>query len=221
MTRWIIPALLLAPVPAQAAPLALGAEQTAQVRCVAVLAIVANEQQRGEGDWSGSPALAIRGAKFSDLVASALMKETKRSSQEARAEVLAQLSVLQAESAQAADSAATLREVAGPCIVMLDRFVPPPKRPTLPQCAAALTLAFEDEKAHQGMSASARTLAVFSSALDGRAREELKAAGKTEAESDVVMGLEREKLLMEFKKHHKKGAQDKIDFQSCFDMARP
>jgi hypothetical protein len=104
---------------------------------------------------------------------------------------------------------------------MLDRFVPPPKRPTLPQCAAALTLAFEDEKAHQGMSASARTLAVFSSVLDGRAREELKAAGKTEAESDVVMGLEREKLLMEFKKHHKKGAQDKIDFQSCFDMARP
>ncbi len=221
MTRWIIPALLLAPSSAQAAPLALGTEQMAQVRCVAVLAIVANEQQRGEGGGSGYPALAIRGAKFSDLVASAVMKETGRSSQEARAEVLAQLSALQAESAQAIDPVAALREVAGPCIVMLDRFVPPPKRPTLPQCAAALTLAFEDEKAHQGMSASARTLAVFSSVLDGRAREELKAAGKTEAESDVIIGLEREKLLMEFKKHHKKGAQDKIDFQSCFEMARP
>ena len=221
MTRWIIPALLLAPSSAQAALLALDAEHKAQVRCVAVLAIVANEQQRGEGDWSGYPGLSIRGAKFSDFVANALMKEAGRSGPEARAEVLAKLSALQVESAQADDPIAFLREVADPCIMMLDRFVPPPKRPTLPQCAAALTLAFEDEKAHQGMSASARTLAVFSSVLDGRAREELKAAGKTEAESDVVMGLERERLLMEFKKHHKKGAQDKIDFQSCFEMARP
>ena len=221
MTRRFILVLLLAPWSAQAAPLALGAEHIAQARCVAALAIVANEQQRGEADWSGYPALAIRGAKFSDLVIDVLMKETRRSREEARAEVLTQLSALQAESSQASDPVAFLNGVANPCIVMLDGFVPPPKQPTLPQCAAALTLAFDDEKAHHGMSTSARTLAVFSSVLDSRARAALKAAGKTDAESDVVMGLEREKLLMEFKRQRKKGPQDKIDFQSCFELARP
>lgn len=221
MTRWIIPALLLAPLSAHAARPTLGIEISAQARCVAVLAIVANEQQRGADEPSGHPALVFRGAKFSDLVTRALMKETGRPRDQARAEILAQVSALQAESALASDPAAFLGEIVGPCIAMLDRLVPPPEKPTLPQCAAALTLAFEDEKAHQGMSASARTLAVFSSVLDGRAREELKATGKTEAESDIVIGLEREKLLMEFKRHRKKGAQDKIDFQSCFEMARP
>lgn len=221
MTRWILFALLLVQAPAQAAPSPLGTEHVAQARCVAALAIVAGEQQRGAADWSGYPALGIRGAKFSDHVIGTLMKQTGRSREEARAAVLAQLSALQAESAQAGDPVAFLREAADPCIIMLDGLVPSPRKPTLPQCAAALTLAFEDEKAHQGMSASARTLAVFSSVLDGRARAELKAAGKTEAESDIVIGLEREKLLMEFRKHRKKGVQDKIDFQSCFEMARP
>ena len=64
-------------------------------------------------------------------------------------------------------------------------------------------------------------LAIFAAVLDGRAREELKAAGKTEAESDVIIGLEKEKLLAEFKAHKGKGAQDKVDFPACFEMARP
>ena len=221
MTRWIIPALLLMPLPAGAAPAPLNADQQARVRCVAALAIIANDQQRGVGDWEGYPPLTVRGIKFSDAVAQALMKETGRSHNEVKAQVLAQVSAFQKEAGRAADPAALVREAADPCIVLLDTVVPPPKPPTLPQCAAALSLAFDDVKGREGMSKTAKDLAVFASVLEGRARDEMKAAGKTEAESDIVIGLERERLLAEYKANRKQGTQDKIDFRACFDMAKP
>jgi hypothetical protein len=221
MPRRIALALFLAPLPVLAAPAPLSAVQQDRVRCVAVLAIMANEQQRGIGGWEDYRPLAARGAKFSERVTEALAKEKVRSRDEVRAEVLAQVAALQAEATASADPSVMLREKAGPCIAMLDVEVPLPTPPTLPQCAAALAMAFEDEKAHEGMSKTARTLAIFAAVLDGRAREELKAAGKTEAESDVIIGLEKEKLLAEFKAHKGKGTQDRIDFPACFEMARP
>lgn len=221
MLRWIVPALLLVPAPVGAARTPLGSDQQARVRCVAVLAIVANEQQRGAGGWDEYPPLAARGAKFSDRVASGLIRGNGRSRDEARDEVLAQVAALQSESATSADGPTAFRDQVKPCIIMLDAEVPPPRSPTLPQCAAALNLAYEDEKAHQGMSKAARTLAVFAAVLEGRARDEMKAAGRTEAESDIAIGLEKEQLFAEFKAHGKKGTQDRIDFQSCFDRARP
>lgn len=221
MLRWIALALFVTPVPVLAASAPLSAVQQERIRCVAVLAIMANEQQRGIGGWENYPSLAMRGAKFSDRVTEDLVKEKVRSRDGAREEVLAQVATLQAEATASADPSAMLREKARPCIAMLNAEVPPPQPPTLPQCAAALAMAFEDEKAHQGMSKTARTLAVFAAVLDGRAREELKAAGKTEAESDIVIGLEKERLLAEFKAHQGKGTQDKIDFPACFEMARP
>jgi hypothetical protein len=218
MLRWLLPALLLAPLPAQAAPKPLNPDQVGRLRCVAALAIIANDQQRGTGDWAGYPALTARGIKFSNAIAEALMKETGKSRDELKVEVLAQIAVLQKD---AADAEAAVRVVADPCMVMLDRVAPPPKPPTLPQCAAALGLAFEDTKASQGMTSATKTLAVFAAALEGRARDEMKAAGRTEAESDIVIGLEKERLLAEYKAHRKQGRQDKIDYQACFDMARP
>lgn len=216
MFRWLLPALLLAPLPAQAAPKPLNPDQAGQLRCVAALAIIANDQQRGTGDWAGYPVLTARGIKFSDAVAEALMKETGQSRDALKVEVLAQVAALQKDATEAA-----VRAAADPCIVMLDRVVPAPKPPTLPQCAAALGLAFEDTKASQGMTSATKTLAVFAAVLEGRARDEMKAAGRTEAESDIVIGLEKERLLAEYKAHRKQGRQDKIDYQACFDMARP
>lgn len=221
MLRRIVPALLLLPPPVLAAPAPLSAVQQDRVRCVAVLAIMANEQRRGLGGWEDYPPLAVRGAKFSDRVTEDLVKEKARSRGGVRGEVLAQVATLQTEATASADPSRMLREKAEPCIAMLNAEVPPPQTPTLPQCAAALAMAFEDEKAHQGMSKTARTLAIFAAVLDGRAREELKAAGRTEAESDVVIGLEKEKLLAEFKAHKGKGVQDKVNFPACFEMARP
>lgn len=221
MLRRIVPALLLLPPPVLAALAPLGAVQQDRVRCVAVLAVMANEQRRGVEGWENTPPLAERGAKFSDRVAETLVKEKIRSRKGARAEVIAQVAALQAEADAAADPLAMLREKAGPCIAMLDAEVPPPPPPTLPQCAAALAMAFEDEKAHQGMSKTARTLAIFAAVLDGRAREELKAAGRTEGESDVVIGVEKEKLLAEIKADNGRGVKDRVNYPACFEMARP
>lgn len=221
MLRRIAAALLLVPLPLQAGPVLLSAPQQDHLRCVAVLAIIANEQQRGVGGWEDLRPLAARGAKFSDRVIDGLVKEKVRSQEAARAEILAQVAAIQAEATASGDPSALLRDKSGSCIAMLDAEVPPPQPPTLPQCAAALAMAYDDEVAHQGMSKTARTLAVFASVLDGRAREELKAAGKTEAESDVVIGLEKEKLMAEFKASQGKGTQDKVDFPACFEMARP
>lgn len=221
MLRRIAPALLLVPQPLSAAPGPLSPDQQARVKCVAVLAIVANEQQRGVEGWEDMPPLALRGGKFSDRVGEVIVRESKRSREDARGLVLAELASLQAEARTAPDPTALLRERLTPCMTLLDAIVPPPKPPTLVECAAALSLAYDDEVAHGGMSKTARTMAVFAAVLGGRAREELKAAGKTEAESDVVIGLEKEKLMAEFKASQGKETQDKVDFPACFEMARP
>ncbi len=221
MFRRIAPALLLVPQPLSAAPRPLSLDQQARVKCVALLAIVANEQQRGFEGWEDTPPLAVRGAKFSDRVGEAIVKESKRSREDVRGLVLAEVSSLQAEAHSAPDPTMLLRARLAPCMTLLDAIVPPLKPPTLVECAAALSLAYDDETAHNGMTKTARTTAIFAAILDGRAREELKAAGKTEAESDVVIGLEKEKLMAEFKASQGKGTQDKIDYAACFELARP
>ena len=213
--------LLLAPFPLWAAPRSLSTSQRDHVQCVAVLAIIANEQQRGIGGWEDVPPLAVRGAKFSDRVIQGLVKDKSRKPEAARAEILTQVAALQSEAVASGNPSAVLRARSAPCIAMLDAEVPPPQPPTLPQCAAALAMAYDDEVAHQGLTKAARTLSIFAALLDGRAREELKAEGKTDAESDIVIGLEKEKLMAEFKASGGKGTQDRIDFPACFAMARP
>ena len=221
MYRWIVLMLLLAPFPLWAAPRSLSASQQDHVQCVAVLAIIANEQQRGIGGWEDVPPLAVRGAKFSDRVIQGLVKDKSRKPEAARAEILTQVAALQSEAVASGNPSAVLRARSAPCIAMLDAEVPPPQPPTLPQCAAALAMAYDDEVAHQGLTKAARTLSIFAALLDGRAREELKAEGKTDAESDIAIGLEKEKLMAEFKASEGKGTQDRIDFPACFAMARP
>lgn len=221
MFRRIVPVLLLVPQPLSAAPRPLSLDQQARVKCVALLAIVANEQQRGIEGWEDTPPLAVRGAKFSDRVGEAIVKESKRSREDVRGLVLAEVASLQAEARVAPDPIAVLRERLASCMILLDAIVPPLKPPTLVECAAALSLAYDDETAHDGMSKTARTMAIFAAVLDGRAREELRAAGKTEAESDMALGLEKERLTAEFKAHQREGMQDKVDYAACFEMARP
>lgn len=221
MVRWIALLMMLAPLPLRAASNPLSASQQNHVQCVAVLAIIANEQQRGIGGWEDLPPLAIRGAKFSDRVIEGLAKDKSRKPDAARADIVAQVAALQSEAVSSGDASAVLRAKSGPCLAMLDAEVPPPQPPTLPQCAAALAMAYDDEVAHQGLTKSARTLSIFAALLDGRAREALKAQGKTEAESDIAIGLEKEKLMAEFMASEGKGTQDRIDFSACFEMARP
>ena len=95
MLRWVALALILAPLPVRAAPRALAASELEQLRCVAVLAIVANEQQRGSAGWQDVPTLAARGAKYADRVTEALIKAKVRTSAGVSADILAQIAALQ------------------------------------------------------------------------------------------------------------------------------
>ena len=212
--------LLFAGLPAQAATAPLSAAETGRVQCVATLAIVASEQERGTSEWDDLPPLATRGGRFAEIVTAELRKGG-RSEAEAKASIVAAIEAQQREAAAGADPGAAVHDAAPVCIAMLDKAVPPPKPPTPLQCAAAVGLAYDEVKGREGMSKTAKDLDLFASVLDNRARDELRAAGKTEAESDVAIGLERERLLAQYKAAPEGSRQTEIDFPACFAMAQP
>lgn len=212
--------LLMASQPALAATAPLTSAEAARVKCVATLAIVASEQERGTSEWDDLPPLGERGERFAQIVAGELQK-AGRSEAEAKASVVSAIETMQREAGAAADPGATVRDAATGCIAMLDKAVPPPKPPTPLQCAAAVGLAYEEVKGREGMSKTAKDLDIVASVLDNRARDELRAAGKTEAEADIVIGTEKERLLAEYKAAPEGSRQTEIDFPACFAMAQP
>lgn len=212
--------LLFASIPVSAAPVRLTPAEASRVKCVATLAIVASEQERGTSEWDDLPPLGERGGRFAQIVAGELQK-AGRSEAEARQSVVRAIEAMQREAGGAADPGAAVRDAATDCIAMLDKAVPPPKPPTPLQCAAAVSLAYEEVKAREGMSKTAKDLDIVASVLDNRARDELRAAGKTEAEADVAIGLEKERLLALYKAAPEGSRQTEIDFPACFAMAQP
>lgn len=211
--------LLVGSVPAVAAA-PLTPSQAGRVKCVATLAIVASEQERGTSEWDDIPPLGERGGRFAQIVAGELRK-AGLSDNEARASVVAAIDAMQREAGASAEPGSLVREAATGCVAMLDKAIPPPKPPTPLQCAAAISLAYEEVKGREGMSKTAKDLDIVASVLDNRARDELRAAGKTEAEADIVIGTEKERLLAEYKAAPEGSRQTEIDFPACFAMAQP
>ena len=80
-----------------AAPPPLTPEQNERVRCVAALAIVANEQERGVGDWDSLPPLKSRGSHFAGVVGDTLTGEGGRTREAVRDAILAAVADFQAE----------------------------------------------------------------------------------------------------------------------------
>lgn len=212
--------LLVTGLPAAAAPPPLTPAEAGRVKCVATLAIVASEQERGTSEWDDLPPLGERGGRFAQIVAGELQK-AGRSESEAKASVVSAIEAMQREAGSAADPDTTVREAATDCVAMLDKAVPPPKPPTPLQCAAAVGLAYEEVKGREGMSKTAKDLDIVASVLDNRARDELRAEGKTEAEADIAIGTEKERLLAEYKAAPEGSRQTEIDFPACFAMAQP
>ncbi|MBA3896191.1 MAG: hypothetical protein H0X36_03445, partial [Sphingomonadaceae bacterium] len=79
-------------------------EQAADIRCVALLAIVANEQTRGTG-WTSTPPLADDGARYSDVVGTELMKATGRTKEQVRALFVAAVAGFQSAAVRGHDHA--------------------------------------------------------------------------------------------------------------------
>lgn len=212
--------LLLAGVTARAAPPPLTAVEAGRVKCVATLAIIASEQERGTSEWDDLPPLGERGGRFAQIVAGELQK-AGRNEAEAKANIVSAIETIQREAGSAADPGAAVHDAATNCIAMLDKAAPPPKPPTPLQCAAAIGLAYEEVKGREGMSKTAKDLDIVASVLDNRARDELRAEGKTEAEADIVIGTEKERLLAQYKAAPEGSRQTEIDFPACFAMAQP
>ena len=197
----LISALLVSATAAFAAPLLPA--QSQQIRCVAALAIVANDQGRGAGDWADFPPLAKRGAKFAGVVGEDVMKAGGLTKEAVRTLILADVAMLQ-------KNPDTLRDVAGDCMDVMETALP---KPSLPACAAMVALANDDVQRREGFSETAKMLTTFSAVLNSRARDQLRAEGKSESESDVVIGLAREKVEADAKA----SLGEDFDLESCFE----
>lgn len=214
------PLLAAAPVPAPVAQ-PLNADQAMRIRCVAALAIVASEQERGTGDWEGYPPLASDGATFAGIVGEAVMKETGRTREQVRDEILKAVAALQKQAVGSDDADGIAHAEADKCLPVLRAAVPAKPKPTLPQCAAYVALAYEEVRAREGASNTAKDLATIAAVLDHRAREMLKDEGRNEPQVDEVMGREKEHILAEAKATEAQGKSSDIDFPACFEMAAP
>ncbi|MFM9853834.1 MAG: hypothetical protein ACKVOJ_13670 [Sphingomonadaceae bacterium] len=202
MKYWLLFLVMISAQPAFAAP---PDQADDRIRCVAALAILAHDQRNG-GELGTYPPLSVRGARFAQLVGDAVMRETKQSREQVRDYILAAVAEFQ-KSASAQPNPIIAQ--AAPCLARLNKLVPPP---SLPHCAAIVGLAYDDVRAREGLTKSAKDLATIAAILAGRAREELRGEGKTEAEGDIVLGLAREAAVRD---------KREPDLETCFERARP
>ena len=193
-----------------AAPAPLTVSQAQQIRCVAVLAIVAGEQQRRTAAALDLPPLGRQGARFAQVVGDAVVKDTGRTQEQVRDLILQQVAAVQ----KAAGKPARLPlEEARACVDVMNAVALPLPPPSTVQCAGLLRLAADDVKRRKGMSKTATDLLTIASLLDNRARAELGAAGKSEAESDQALTLAREAIAADPK--------SAPDMEACVELAQP
>lgn len=207
--------------PAAMTPKPLNADQALRVRCVAALAIVASEQERGVGDWAGYPPLEEDGATFAGIVGEQVMKETGRTREQVRDEILKAVADLQKQAVDTDEPEKIAHIEADKCLPVLRAVVPAKPKPSLPECAVYVSLAYEEVRGREGASKTAKDLATIAAVLDHRAREMLKGEGKSEPEVDEVMGRTKERVLAQAKSVGGGGDAAKIDFPACFEMAAP
>lgn len=195
---------------AAAPPPPLTAEQQQRIRCVAVLAIMAGEQQRRTAAALDLPPLGRQGARFAQAVGDAVVKDTGRTEGQVRDLILQQVAAVQ----KAAGKEAKLPlDEARACVDVMNAVAPPLPPPTAVQCAGLLKLAADDVKRREGMSKTAADLITLASVLESRARAELGQAGKSEAESDRELTLAREGLAADPK--------SAPDMEACMELAQP
>ena len=195
---------------AAASPPPLDTDQQQRLRCVAVLAILAGEQERHTAAALELPPLARQGARFAQLAGDAVVKETGRTQEQVRDLILQQVAAVQKKAG--ADAKLPIEE-ARSCVAVMNAVAPPLPPPSTIQCAGLLKLAADDIKRREGMSKTAMDLIAIASLLDNRARTELGAAGKNEAESDKELTLAREGLAAK--------PESAPDMEACVELAQP
>ena len=210
---------------AQSAPAALPKPLTdihkRDLSCVAALAIVASEQERGVASSFEYPLLEERGRTYAGLVGERVMQETGLTREQVREQILAAVTVQQDKVQDVAEPQQVVEAEMAKCLPLLEKEVPPKPKPTLNQCAAMVELAYREVYGREGLSKTAQDLKTLAYVLDSRTREALKAEGHTNNESDIILTQLREEMLAEAKVKEKAGKSSDLDFDHCFKLAAP
>ncbi len=199
--------------PAEAGPLPLSESQQRDLSCVATLAIVASEQERGVASALDYPLLTERGAIYAGLVGQRIMDDNGRSREQVREDMLAAVAAQQASGQEAADPDAVVAAQMDICLPLLDAAVPPKPKPDLTQCAGILQLAYEEVHDREGLSKTAQDLRTLAAVLDSRARDRMRAEGLSGRESDILLAQAREQEAS--------GQGSDLDIEHCFTLAAP
>ena len=219
-------ALVAAPLGAQPAPPVpsklpeLNAEQKAALTCSAVFAIVASDQARGEEAALRFPPLKVRGREYFVRFGALTIDQTGASREAVKMLLEGEVERLQTLAAQLGDPQGTLARTIEPCLPRLDAVVPPLAKPTLAQCAAILTLAYEEIHAREGINgARSRDLKILSAVVESRQRKALEAQALSGNQIDQSIALEHDKMLKEALAAGP--GIEKYDLQVCYDLAKP
>jgi len=187
------------------------ATQKRDIDCVSTLAIVAYEQGRGDTRW---PPLDEDGARFAQVVGERVMKQSGQTREQVRDAILAAVAAHQ-KTKTLSDTEVTA------CLALMRESLPALPAPTLPQCAAMLRLAYDDEHGRNGLSDDAKKLSTIASILDHKAREALRGQGKSGPEADAAMAEARDGVVAEVKARDADGVSAGVDYSACFAMAKP
>ena len=195
--------------------------QMRDISCVAVLAIIASEQERGVPSALEYPLLSQRGATYAGLVGERIMSETGKTREEVQQEILAAVAEQQAKGGRGAEAEEIVGADMEQCLPLLDAAIPPKPKPDLNQCAGMLQLAYEEVYGREGLSKTAQDLKTLAAVLDSRARDQMRAEGLSGLESDILLTQSRETMLAEAKQKEASGQGSDLDFEHCFALAAP
>ena len=221
-------ALVTAPLGAQPAPPPaasvklpeLNAEQKSQLTCSAVFAIVASDQARGQDTALAYPPLKVRGREYFVRFGARTIDRTGASRDAVKVLLESEVERLQKLAAATGDPQGTLARTIGPCLPRLDAEVPPLTRPTLAQCTAILSLAYQEVYAREGLNgAQARDLKILSAVVESRQRKALGEQGLSGGQIDKTVAEEHGRMLKEVLASGP--GVEKYDLQTCYDLARP
>lgn len=200
--------------PATAVP---DAALRADLHCAAAFAIAASEQARGSAAALALPPMAVRGKRFFADVGARAVEQGGMTQEAVRDLLVAEVTAMQRRAA--ADPDRELAAEVRPCLARLDAAVPPLQTPDLPQCAAILMLAWEEERAKGPDTTAARDLQTLAQVLTSRAREGLIASGKSGDGADAAIAAARDAMRSEAA--NRPGGVNNYDIAHCYDLAAP
>ena len=215
----LILALVTSPVHAAPpnAPPSTDSALRADLHCAAAFAIAASEQTRGSAAALALPPLAVRGKRFFAEAGARAVEQGGLTQEAVRDLLVSEVTAMQRRAT--ADPDRQLAAEVKPCLARLDAVVPPLQVPDLAQCAAILTLAWEEERAKGAQEAAARDLQTLAQVLTTRARAGFIAAGRSGDAADAAVEAARDTMRAEAVS--RPGGVDNYDIAHCYDLAAP